>query len=70
MIKRKRVIALYKDKLATKSLLTLSDDNGKYKLYSIIESMGYSEDALRKKLDISHADNSDFINIEYTSRKP
>lgn len=67
---RKEVIALYKDKLASKSLLTLSDDTGKYKLYSIIESMGYGEDALRKKLDVSHADNSDFITIEYTSEDP
>jgi len=67
---RKEVIALYKDKLASKSLLTLNDDKGKYKLNSIVESMGYGEEAIRKKLDVSHADNSDFITVEYTSENP
>lgn len=68
--KKQDMIALYKEKLLSKSILILSDDKGKYKLYSIVESMGYGEDALRKKLDISHADNSDFINIEYISENP
>jgi len=67
---KKQLIALYKDKLASKSLLTLNDDKGKYKLNSIIESMGYGEDALRKKLDVSHTDNSDFITVEFTSENP
>lgn len=64
------IITLYKQKLAEKSLLTLNDDNGGFKLYSIIESMGYGEEDLRKELDVSHKENSDLIDIEYVSENP
>ncbi|RYF20541.1 MAG: lipopolysaccharide biosynthesis protein, partial [Flavobacteriales bacterium] len=53
-----------------KSVLTLADNNSKYKLYDFVESMGYGEEALRKEIDISHVDNSDYINLEYTSENP
>ncbi len=64
------VINSYKQKLANKSILALSDNKGKYKLYDIIGSMGYDEEELRKKLEITHQDNSDFINIEFVSENP
>ncbi len=67
---KQAVISLYQQKLAFKALLTLNDDKGSYKLYSIIESMGYGEEDLRKKLDINHKDNSDLITIEYVSGNP
>lgn len=67
---KQEVINLFKEKLITKSTLTLADNKGKYKLYDLAESMGYGEDALRKKIDISHVDNSDYINIEYVSENP
>lgn len=67
---KQELISLFKEKLATKSILTLADNNGKYKLYDIVESMGYGETGLKKAIDISHSDNSDFINIEYTSENP
>ncbi|MFC3559032.1 exopolysaccharide transport family protein [Pedobacter jamesrossensis] len=67
---KQEVINLFREKLATKSVLTLADNNGKYKLYDIVESMGYGETGLKKEIDISHSDNSDFINIEYTSPNP
>lgn len=67
---RKNVIALFDKKLKSKSISVPSDNNGDYKLYDIIESMGYDATSLMKKLDISHADNSDFINVKYISSNP
>lgn len=64
------VVNLFKEKLATKSILTLADNKNKYKLYDLVESMGYGEEALRKEIDISHTDNSDYINLEYISENP
>jgi len=67
---KQELINLFREKLATKSVLTLADNKGKYKLYDIVESMGYGETGLKKEIDISHSDNSDFINIEYVSDNP
>ncbi|WP_231490815.1 lipopolysaccharide biosynthesis protein [Pedobacter sp. Leaf170] len=67
---RTEVIKLFQEKLATKSILTLADNKGKYKLHDLVESMGYGEEALRKNIDISHLENSDYINIEYVSENP
>ncbi|MDB5118224.1 MAG: lipopolysaccharide biosynthesis protein [Mucilaginibacter sp.] len=67
---RDSIITLYEQKLLSKSILTLDDNKGKYKLYDIVESMGYGEELLKKKIDVTHADNSDFINIEYISENP
>jgi polysaccharide biosynthesis transport protein len=67
---RAEVIALFKTKLVNKSVLALSDNKGKYKLYDIVASMGYDEEGLKEKLEITHEDNSDFINIEYVSEDP
>lgn len=64
------VINSFKQKLANKSILALSDNKGKHKLYDIVGSMGYDEEGLRKKLEITHQDNSDFINIEFVSENP
>ncbi len=67
---KQEVIVLLKEKLAAKSILTLADNKGKYKLYALTESMGYGEESLRKELDIVHADNSDYITIAYVSEDP
>lgn len=67
---RNEVISLFENKLASKAILTLSDNDGKYKLYDMVASMGYGEDGLRKQIEITHADNSDYINIEYVSENP
>jgi succinoglycan biosynthesis transport protein ExoP len=67
---RQKVIALYELKLRAKSISNPSDNKGAYKLYDYISSMGYDQVSLMKTLDISHADNSDFINIEFTSADP
>ncbi|AOM80336.1 exopolysaccharide transport family protein [Pedobacter steynii] len=63
------VISLYSDKLFKKEVIT-TVDSGKYKLYDLLVSMGYDEISLNKKLSIYRIDNSDFINIEYTSENP
>ncbi|WP_316820130.1 exopolysaccharide transport family protein [Pedobacter gandavensis] len=67
---REEVIALVKNKLASKSVLTVADNNEKYPLYAIIESMGFDEKSIDKKLSISHTDGSDFITVKYLSANP
>lgn len=67
---RQKLILLYAQKLKTKSISIPGDNKGTYKLYDIIGSMGYDEATLNKKLDISHKDNSDFINIKYVASNP
>ncbi|MBB5436385.1 uncharacterized protein involved in exopolysaccharide biosynthesis [Pedobacter sp. AK017] len=67
---RQEVIRLFKEKLLNKSILTLSDNKGKYKLYDIVASMGYGEDGFKKDIEITHADNSDFISLKYESENP
>jgi succinoglycan biosynthesis transport protein ExoP len=64
------VIALFKQKLIQKTPATVYDNKGKYKLYDILSSMGYDEVGFTKNLNISHPDNSDFVNIQYESENP
>ncbi|SDJ57212.1 Uncharacterized protein involved in exopolysaccharide biosynthesis [Pedobacter sp. ok626] len=64
---KQAVIRLFKEKLLNKSVLTLADNHGKYKLLDIVASVGYNDYALSKELDISHADNSDYITIQLVS---
>jgi succinoglycan biosynthesis transport protein ExoP len=64
------VINEYKRRLLSKTPITSFDNNGKFKLYDIIASMGYDDATINKKLNISRGDNSDFVNIEYTSENP
>ncbi|TCD01991.1 lipopolysaccharide biosynthesis protein [Pedobacter frigidisoli] len=65
-----KIVSILQSKLATKALLTLDDNKGTYKLYDLAESMGYGEETLRKKLDISHANNSDLITVGFISENP
>lgn len=67
---KNEVILQIKQKLLNKELLTLEDNKGKYKIFDIIGSMGYGEETLKKTIDITHLDNSDFINIEFVSENP
>ncbi|RZL63105.1 MAG: lipopolysaccharide biosynthesis protein [Pedobacter sp.] len=67
---RLQVISQFRKKLLDKSTLTLDDDKGKFKLYTVAEAMGYSEDALKKNLDVSHAGTSDLITVAYVSENP
>lgn len=64
---RNEVIQLYREKLVAKKVITISDNNGKYKLYDILGSMGYNKEDIEKKLAIYRPDNSDFINVYYVS---
>src|SRR5690606_23983967 len=61
---------LFRHKLDSKSVLTIIDNKGKFKLYDIVLSMGYDEKSLRKNLDITHADLSDYIVISFESENP
>lgn len=64
------VVALYKEKLINKEVLTVADNKGKYRLYDIVGSMKYHKEDIEKKLNIYRPDNSDFINIDYVSENP
>jgi succinoglycan biosynthesis transport protein ExoP len=59
----------YKKLLANKEVMTPAL-NGKFKLFDILESMGYDAVALDKMLSIFHVENSDFITILFTSENP
>lgn len=64
---RNEVIEIIKRKLNNKEILTLADNKDKYKIYDLIQSMGYGEDTFRDELNITHSDNSDLINIDFVS---
>lgn len=64
------VINIYKQKLLSKTPITVYDNAGKYKLYDMLGSMGYDEGSINKKLAIYRSDNSDFINLEFVSENP
>jgi len=59
----------YKKLLARKEVLTPAL-NGKYKIFDILESMGYDIVSLNKNLNIFHVDNSDFITVLFNSENP
>lgn len=67
---RIELLSLLKNKLFKKSILTLADNKGKYRIYDLIGSMGYGEEALTDKITISHVENSDYINIAFESENP
>lgn len=67
--KKSAVIAAFKDKLAKKETLTLSD-KGNNELYDYVASMGYDENSINKNLTINRTDGSDYINVSYVSANP
>jgi len=67
---RLEVINIFKNKLRSKAPLTVLDNQGKYKIYDIVASMGYDDGSINKKLAIFRSENSDFININYVSENP
>lgn len=68
-VEKAQTIAFFTKNLYEKSSITVAD-NGKIKFYDILRSMGYDEKTIRKNLDITRNDNSDFISVEYVSANP
>ena len=68
-VEKEQTIAFFTNKLYDKSSVTVAD-NGKIKFFDILQSIGYDEKSIRKKLEIIRNDNSDFISIKYTSTDP
>ncbi|WGQ11096.1 Wzz/FepE/Etk N-terminal domain-containing protein [Pedobacter gandavensis] len=67
---RQELIQIFNEKLQQKSVVTILDNKGKFKLYDILSSMGYNKEDIEKKLNIYRPDNSDFINVNYVSENP
>lgn len=67
---REELIREYKEKMLRKQVITIADNQGKFKLYDILSSMGYNKEDIEKKLNIYRPDNSDFINVSYVSDNP
>jgi succinoglycan biosynthesis transport protein ExoP len=67
---RAELTNLIKSKLAKKSILTIADNKGKFRLYDLVASMGYGEADLNEGLEITHVENSDFIDISFVSESP
>ncbi|RZJ80911.1 MAG: lipopolysaccharide biosynthesis protein [Flavobacterium sp.] len=63
---KQEAIKLFEERLQLRKPLTPLD-NYEIKLYNLVKSMGYDEKTLRKKLDINHELNSDFISVDFTS---
>jgi uncharacterized protein involved in exopolysaccharide biosynthesis/Mrp family chromosome partitioning ATPase len=59
-----------KARLAKKTILTAADNKGKYRLYDLVASMRYSEGDLTEDIEVSHVENSDFIDIRFVSENP
>ncbi|MET4082099.1 succinoglycan biosynthesis transport protein ExoP [Pedobacter sp. UYP30] len=64
------VAGIFREKLLKKDILTTTDNKGKYRLFDIVQSMGYDQESLQKNLSITHQDISDFIDIDYKSENP
>lgn len=64
------LLEVIKEKLQSGSILTTSDNKGKYKLYDIVNSMGYGEEDLNERIKISHIENTDFIDVKFVSENP
>lgn len=64
-----QTIGFFTKKLYEKSSITVAD-NGKIKYYDLLRSMGYDEKTIRKNLEITRNDNSDFISVQYVSPDP
>ncbi len=62
-------IVLYKKKYEARESLFLYDEAQK-KLQDLINSMGYDDESLKKKLTIFRVSNSDFIQLEYEGENP
>jgi capsular polysaccharide biosynthesis protein len=67
---RQAVIESFQTMLANGKILSLSDNEGKYRLVDIVNSMGYGERDFEEKLSISRQDNSDFIDVDFVSESP
>ncbi|WP_316810253.1 lipopolysaccharide biosynthesis protein [Pedobacter heparinus] len=67
---RQEVIQIYKERLFNKIPLTLADRKGKYNLFDIVNSMGYGEYALSESIEVTHVDNSDYVDIKFVSDSP
>src|SRR5690606_9063406 len=66
---RAEVIALYKERLANRSLIG-PKDNGKFPLFDYLEKATYDYRSLIEKLVFYRNGESDYINVEFTSLDP
>jgi len=67
---RKKVADLFRANLEKRVPVSPADNKGQFKLYDMVNSMGYGDVALHKSLEITHSDNSDFINVKFVSNNP
>ena len=67
---RKKLIEIFTEKLRKGDILSLSDIEGTYKLLDLAKGMGYAPDGLSENTLVNRQNNSDFIDIEYTSEDP
>lgn len=67
--KREELIDAYTALKMQQETLTPFNDS-KLPLYALVEESGYDEESVRKDMEVSHVENSDFIKIAYTSENP
>lgn len=66
---RQTAITEFEKRKFNNTLISVAD-NGKIKLYDIINAMGYSESGLLENLNVNRNGESDFIKVEYVSDNP
>lgn len=67
--KRAVVLAVYEKHYKDRTELSLFDKDEKG-MYAILQSMGYDDESLRKKIAVYRVNNSDFIDVEGVSENP
>lgn len=67
---RNELVQIFKENLQEKKVITIGDNMDKYPLFDILGSMEYNKEDIEKNLSIYRPDNSDFINVYYTSENP
>lgn len=67
---RAKVSVEFKSRLKTHRLLSTLDNEGPVKLYDLVHSMGYGENALSEQLTVSNNPITGMIEIQFASENP
>src|SRR5690606_16421758 len=68
--KRTLAIQAFRERLKSQTLLSIADDSGPVKLFSMVNSMGYGQSKLQDDLRISKNDITGVIDVGFTSENP
>ncbi len=67
---RLAAIQAFRERLGRQAILSVADDSGSLKLFSIVSSMGYNQSKLQDGLRISKNDVTGVVDMTFTSENP